>query len=399
MKKITYLVLFLVIITNYGFAQWQQINGLPYNTRTWGIYPKGDSVYVCNDSGLYVSPNAGQTWVKKSSLVFNTITSKNNFLLGGGRYGNQKGIWKSFDGGTAWTQTGIEDRMVFSIKYNGDYNYVGTDWGLYIAVNNEYSWWRSMDSVWVYDIAITGSNVFAVCGKVYRSTNNGTNWTTVNTTNAFNSIAIDGFNNIYIGSSGESVSRGVWKSSDNGNTWTRIGLSNNYVRSLAVTYNNYLIVGTSDGGVYVYNGVTWFNRTQGLPVSNTAMPLAAGSNYIYAGILGNSPEYSTWKRLISNTIDVKKISSEIPVKFDLNQNYPNPFNPSTTIRYQIPKDQFVVLKIFDITGKAIETLVSEKQSPGMYEVNWIASKYSSGVYFYKLETKDFSEMKKMILVK
>lgn len=376
----------LVVILMLAFstlnAQWQQISGLPYNSRTWGIYPKGDSLYVCNDLGLYISPNAGQSWVKKSDIIFNTITSKNNFLLGGGRYGTQKGIWKSFDGGSSWTQTGMEDRVINSIKYNGEYNYVGTDWGLYRAVNNEYSWWKSKDSVMVYDIAVNGSNVFAVCGKIYRSTNNGNNWTVVKDTNGFRCIATDGVN-IYVGSSGESYSRGVWKSSNNGNTWVRIGLSDSYVYSIAIT-GNYVIAGTSNNGVNVYNGTIWFNRTQGLPVPNSAIPLVVSNNYIYTGVIGNSPEYSTWKRSISNTIDVKKISSEVPSKFELLQNYPNPFNPSTTIRYQISQSQFVNLRVFDITGKEIAVLVNEKQSAGTYEVRWDASKYSSGTYFYRL---------------
>jgi hypothetical protein len=107
---------------------------------------------------------------------------------------------------------------------------------------------------------------------------------------------------------------------------------------------------------------------------------------------------------LSEAIGINQISKEIPSSFKLEQNYPNPFNPSTNIKYRVPSgsitdNKFVSLKIFDILGKEVETLVNEKQSPGEYEVNWDASQYPSGVYFYKLSAGDFSETKKMLLVK
>jgi hypothetical protein len=94
-------------------------------------------------------------------------------------------------------------------------------------------------------------------------------------------------------------------------------------------------------------------------------------------------------------------SRGIPEHSSLSQNYPNPFNPNTYIKYQITNNlpRQVTLKIFDILGKEIATLVNEKQSPGTYEVNWNGSAYPSGVYFYKLVTGDFTETKKMILLK
>ena len=98
-------------------------------------------------------------------------------------------------------------------------------------------------------------------------------------------------------------------------------------------------------------------------------------------------------------MDIKNISSETPGKYSLSQNYPNPFNPTTNIRYQITNNSFVSLKIFDIQGTEIATLVNNKQTPGTYEVSFDGSTYSSGVYFYTLSTRDFKETKRMILVK
>jgi hypothetical protein len=101
---------------------------------------------------------------------------------------------------------------------------------------------------------------------------------------------------------------------------------------------------------------------------------------------------------------INQISSEIPVSFSLSQNYPNPFNPSTNIRYQIKENAIVTLKIYDILGKEIAILVNEKQSPGTYEVTWDArhggsSTFPSEVYFYRLNVVDFTETKKMLLIK
>jgi len=92
-------------------------------------------------------------------------------------------------------------------------------------------------------------------------------------------------------------------------------------------------------------------------------------------------------------------NNSIPVSFDLKQNYPNPFNPSTTISYQLPRRGFVSLKVFDIAGREVSTLVNGVQGAGEYSINYNASALSGGVYFYKLVTKDFSAVKKMILLR
>lgn len=89
----------------------------------------------------------------------------------------------------------------------------------------------------------------------------------------------------------------------------------------------------------------------------------------------------------------------VPKNFELTQNYPNPFNPSTTIEYSIPKDAIVSLKIYDVLGKEVVTLVNDQKSAGTYILNWNASNYSSGLYFYRLTAGEFTETKKMFLVK
>jgi len=96
---------------------------------------------------------------------------------------------------------------------------------------------------------------------------------------------------------------------------------------------------------------------------------------------------------------IQPISGKVPDKFSLLQNYPNPFNPSTNIKYQIPKNSYVTLKVFDVLGREVMTLVSEKQNAGSYEVSFDGSNFSSGVYFYKLTAENYDEVKKMLLVK
>lgn len=99
------------------------------------------------------------------------------------------------------------------------------------------------------------------------------------------------------------------------------------------------------------------------------------------------------------TTRIIKNQSEIPVEFSLGQNYPNPFNPVTKIEYSVPRFSLVTLKIYDILGKEITTLVDKEMNPGKYSIDFDGSKLSSGIYFYKMISGNFSETKKMIMVK
>ena len=96
---------------------------------------------------------------------------------------------------------------------------------------------------------------------------------------------------------------------------------------------------------------------------------------------------------------VNNESIEVPTEFGLNQNYPNPFNPSTKIKYSIPNAEFVTLKIYDLLGREVVTLVNENTQAGSYEVIFDASELISGVYFYKLTAGSFTETKKMLMIK
>jgi hypothetical protein len=92
-------------------------------------------------------------------------------------------------------------------------------------------------------------------------------------------------------------------------------------------------------------------------------------------------------------------NNQLPVSFKLYQNYPNPFNPASRIKYQIPKSSYVKLEVYDILGRSVKILVNQKQTAGSYEVEFDGSGFSSGVYFYRLKTDDFTETKKMLMIK
>ena len=103
-------------------------------------------------------------------------------------------------------------------------------------------------------------------------------------------------------------------------------------------------------------------------------------------------------------IGIEPISTEIPQKYELLQNYPNPFNPVTKIRFNIPAftettRRVVSLRIYDVLGKEIAILVNENLKPGIYEIDWNAENIPSGVYFYSLITNEFTQTKKMVVLK
>jgi hypothetical protein len=96
--------------------------------------------------------------------------------------------------------------------------------------------------------------------------------------------------------------------------------------------------------------------------------------------------------------DVELYSDRIPSAFYLGQNYPNPFNPTTKIKFAIPKSSFVNLKVYDVLGNEIATLLNEEKPAGLYKIDFDASGLSSGVYFYKLISGGFVETRKIIII-
>lgn len=122
-------------------------------------------------------------------------------------------------------------------------------------------------------------------------------------------------------------------------------------------------------------------------------------------ILNSSPSQQNFDLIITKSDSIKTlVKNSLPAKFAIYQNYPNPFNPTTIIRYSIPvvktgNSSSVQLKVYDVLGREVVTLVNKEQAPGKYEVQFDGSKLASGIYFYKLNAGRFSQTKKMLLLK
>ncbi|HEY5533689.1 MAG TPA: S8 family serine peptidase [Ignavibacteria bacterium] len=136
----------------------------------------------------------------------------------------------------------------------------------------------------------------------------------------------------------------------------------------------------------------WKSRAFAIPAGTNKVHFYAKSAYGNNLYIDNICQLST-------ITDVTPISMTIPDEYSLSQNYPNPFNPTTKINFALPKQGFVTLKIYDVLGREVRTLVNEVKSAGQYSVDFNASEFASGVYFYKLETNGFNDVKRMMLIK
>lgn len=131
------------------------------------------------------------------------------------------------------------------------------------------------------------------------------------------------------------------------------------------------------------------------------------AGYVFGGIRAllpnNTPsfpsDYILKVYITPKSVNINHIGANVPDKYELRQNYPNPFNPTTNLGFGISESGFVTLKIYDVLGNEVTTLVNENLSPGSYQVQWDGSSFSSGVYYYKIETDSYSETRKMFLLK
>lgn len=117
----------------------------------------------------------------------------------------------------------------------------------------------------------------------------------------------------------------------------------------------------------------------------------------YGGSASDSSRYTTPSTPVITGVSGN--TAELPKEFQLYQNFPNPFNPVTNIRFDIPKASFVKVKVYDLLGKEIANLINTEMEPGRYDVNWDGTNFASGIYFYRIEAKDFTKVMKMILIK
>jgi hypothetical protein len=173
---------------------------------------------------------------------------------------------------------------------------------------------------------------------------------------------------------------GVAKLNANDSVWVlynikNSGLPDNNTISVLVDNNNNKWIGTLGGGMAKFNDTTWtvFNSINS-PIPGSSVPAIILDKFenLWIGTSGGLVIYNP-----NGIVNIKNKSSQTPKNYTLYQNYPNPFNPVTKIKYSIPISYYTVLKIFDVMGKEVVNLVSEKQLVGVYSVNWDASNYPS----------------------
>ena len=187
-------------------------------------------------------------------------------------------------------------------------------------------------------------------------------------------------------------SLGVYSSTDNGSTWSLVKmLVTTQVPQLGINSSSNLTTASGSGEFTAPANNEWATKNFQVPVQTNRIKFTAYSAYgnnLFIDNIYNSPIDGT-----SSSITFT------PDEFELSQNYPNPFNPFTKINFSIPKQTQVTLKVFDMLGREVAQLINQELSPNNYSVNFDGSKLSSGIYFYKLETPEYHEIKRMVLIK
>jgi plastocyanin len=166
------------------------------------------------------------------------------------------------------------------------------------------------------------------------------------------------------------------------------------------------------GDTIRWQWVSGFHTTTSLDIPDAALPWDApidNTNQVFSYVAVTPGVYNykctphfpmmVGSFSVVSLVGITKLESEIADGFRLFQNYPNPFNPVTKMKFEIPEESFVQLIIYDALGRQVQTVVDEYLKPAAYEVNWDASSYPSGIYFYNLKTRNYSETKRMVLVK
>ena len=417
----------------------------------WEIYYKHST-----DGGVSWGADTRLT-IKTASSGFPSITvsgSVVHVVWEDWRDGNREIYYKrSTDGGVSWgtdtrltnnnaasgwpsvTVSGSVVHLVWSDERDGNVEIYykcstdgGVSWGTDTRLTNNSGW------SYVPSVTVSGSVVHVVWfdirdgnNEIYykRSTDGGVSWGA--DTRLTNYIADSAYPSVTVSGS---VVHVVWvdkrdgnqeiyykRSADGGASWSAdTRLTNNttdsWYPSVTVSGSVVHLVWSDerDGNLEIYykrstdGGVSWSAHTR--LTNNTAVSLSPSVTVSvqvvhvvwYDRRDGNNEIY--YKRdTTGNVVRIINIGSEISKEFSLYQNYPNPFNPTTNIRFDLPKSGSVKLVVFDALGREVATLVNEKLAPGTYEVDWNASQYPSGVYFYKLIAGDYVETKKMLLVK
>lgn len=424
---------------------WAALNSGISNTRLWSV-AYCDGYLFAVGAGIFRSVNMGTTWTDVSSGISNQYIL--SFASDGNTFytGTQNCIFQTTDDGLNWSSLNIDSYYhSFSvITADKDNLYaLASDAGIFCSTNKGINWISADIGLGgnVKTIAVDGTRIFA--GKsdgIYLSNNSGNAWSKVYNSPSFTTTSAFLVNGekVFAGIQeyvGHSVYKGIILcSTDNGISWTDVsnGIDFQYIYSFA-KIDSLVFVST---GIGVYksmdDGKSWIklNNTAPTFVFNFAISgkkifagglygayvsydygekwkdinegftgkglntIAINGSYIYAGT-----QSGLYKRPLAEVTEAEKQNGTFPDAFLLKQNFPNPFNPSTNISFSIPSESFVTLKIFDALGREVSELVNEKLHAGTYSKQFISVGLPSGVYFYRLQADNYSDTKKLILLK
>ena len=330
-------------------------------------------------------------------LVGVTDSTENAILVG-----TNDGIARSTDGGLNWVSvdSGLTNTFVNSMFVNDDTVFAGTNGGIFRSTNKGTIWIpvnNGLSNTSVNCFAEFNQHLFSGTKEgIFKSTNNGENWTMADSglqTKLINSIAVSG-ENIIAG-----TENGMYLSTNTGLSWTI--LNSGFPDSTAVycfTVRGSSIFAGTQNGVFLStnNGINWTNVDSGL-TDTVVYSIAISGKDIFAATHG----IIIWSRSLSEMgiTSVKSFVSMVPNEIVLNQNFPNPFNPSTLISYKLASISHVIIKVIDVLGREVKTLVNERQNVGDHSVTFNASNLSNGVYFYKLQVGNYSQTRKLMVIK
>jgi photosystem II stability/assembly factor-like uncharacterized protein len=359
-------------------------NGVLYNNSD-----DLDSYWRVNDYGLN---------------FYNTLSANINIrsfkMIGDTLFAGNLGdfIYKKHINSYVWS------KMQFGNSFPNDYLkvnkdlYVATTSGVYKS-NNSSSPFTGFNNG-INPINVQVNTLFYHGGRIYAGTSNGVFVRDLNDTLGWIAKGPQNYYVLAFDTLGTNIlaafHNGIYISTNNGDNWNKLGTglpSTSY--NAIVRYKNNIFVASNNQGVFVStnNGADWsnFNNSFGAQVSS----LAIFNGYLYAGYgLGQGVHRYKLETVTSNESHISQT-----LRYELKQNYPNPFNPVTTITFSLPVKSFVTLKVYDIIGKEVATIVNEELQAGTYEKKWDASNLNSGVYIYKLQSGNFSSSKKLILMK
>jgi photosystem II stability/assembly factor-like uncharacterized protein len=393
----------------------EQTSGL--TTALYSVSAVDDNVaWASGASGKVLrTTNKGASWTSVGGNIPTTAALYNIFgwdantalTITSPSAGGSVTIYKTSNGGTNWTSVytltaaGAFGDAVWMTSASNAFYYgdpVSGNWHLLKSTDggNTWSTWATVATGaagWNNGMFINGNNVYLGGNSSYMmySSNLGVNWSQQTTPTA-NSYTM-WFNDANNGISGDA---GLFKTTNGGTNWATLPstLAAN-LSGVCGAANSWWVTGQNTNVLYSSNGGTNWATQYTATTGNFYHLTKSRAGATIWGVRSNGGI----SRYGQPIIGITPGGITIPNNYELSQNYPNPFNPVTKINFAIPKAGLVTLKVYDVVGREITTLVNEFKNAGTYIVDFDASKLASGVYFYKIEINGFKDLKKMMVIK